>query len=147
MLISTMTNNSYLRSYITWTPRYVFRMYMKISGKHNTWWRHDTWEQMMTLWHRNTWWRQGKETHDDVMTWKHMMTSRQGNTLWRHDMETHDDVKARKHMMTSWHGNTWWRNDMETFSALVALLRGIHRLPVDFSQMASDAELWCFLRC
>ena len=40
---------------------------------------------------------------------------------------------------------TWWRHQMETFSALLALMRGIHR----WSSLTktSDAKLWYFLWC
>ena len=37
----------------------------------------------------------------------------------------------------------WWRHQMETFSALLPLVRGIHRW-ITLTK-ANDAELWCFL--
>ena len=41
---------------------------------------------------------------------------------------------------------TWWRHQMETFSALLAICVGNSRVPGEFpTQMASNAELWCFL--
>ena len=38
----------------------------------------------------------------------------------------------------------WWRHQMEKFSALLALVREIHRSRVPRKE-ASDAELWGFL--
>ena len=39
----------------------------------------------------------------------------------------------------------WWHHQKETFSALLALVRGIHRSPVNSPHKANDAELRCFL--
>ena len=42
----------------------------------------------------------------------------------------------------------WWRHQMETFSALLALCAGSSPVTGEFPiTKASDAELWCFLRC
>ena len=41
---------------------------------------------------------------------------------------------------------TWWRHQMETFSTLLAICAGNSQVTGEFpAQMASDAELWCFL--
>ena len=41
---------------------------------------------------------------------------------------------------------SWWRHQMETFSALLAICAGNSPVTGEFpSQMASNAELWCFL--
>ena len=40
----------------------------------------------------------------------------------------------------------WWRRQMETFSALLAICTGNSPVSGEFpAQMASNAELWCFL--
>ena len=36
----------------------------------------------------------------------------------------------------------WWRHQIEIFSALLALCKGIRRIPLT---KASDGDLWCFL--
>ena len=47
---------------------------------------------------------------------------------WR--LHAHGLSGPYDHFTSVW-ANTWWRHQMETFSALLAIVRGIHRSPVN----------------
>ena len=42
---------------------------------------------------------------------------------------------------------SWWRHQMETFSALLALVLGLHRWPVNSPHKGQLRGVWCYLSC
>ena len=80
------------------------------------------------------WWR-----HHELQVNSYTLRPRVGNIWW---FGRKLECVAMLVQFYIFCGMPWWRHQMETFSALLALCAWS---PVNSSQKASDAELWCFL--